>query len=179
MPRLLHDESGFTLTEVLVASVVTVILLAGLSNVFVSGLRASSTTNAMISSQTSVKLALQRLEFETRCASQAALLSGGAGVTLTLPSQCSHASGGITWCVTGGALVRYAGSTCTGTGQTFAWHVTSASPFSCVAPVGNYPRLQVALTANAGTNVGTAASGTDTIAMRNSTLTTSTSAACS
>ncbi len=180
MRRLLHDESGFTLVELILASVITLVLLAGLSNIFVSGLRASSTTNATLASQTSVHVAFDRLEFETRCASQATLVSGGTGVVLTLPSQCSHSSSGnLTWCVTGGALVRSVGSSCTGSGETFASDVTSAAPFSCLAPVGSYPRLQVDLAVNSGTTGATAVSATDTITLRNSALTTETSAACS
>jgi prepilin-type N-terminal cleavage/methylation domain-containing protein len=180
MRRLLHDESGFTLTEMLVASAVMLIVLAGLSNVFVSGLRASSTTNATLASQTSVHVAFDRLEYETRCASQATLLSGGTGVVLTLPTQCSHSnSTNLTWCVTGDTLVRETTSSCTGTGETFASDVTSPAPFSCLAPVGSYPRLQVDLDVNSGATKATAVSATDTIAMRNSALTTTTSAACS
>ncbi len=179
MPRLLRDESGFTLVELVVASVIMLVLVAGLSNVFVSGLHASATTNATLASQTSVKLAFNRLEFETRCASQATLVSGGPGVVLTLPSQCSDGSGNLAWCVTGGALVRYPASSCTGSGQTFASDVTSTTPFSCLAPVGSYPRLQVVLAVNSGRTAVSAVSATDTIAMRNSALTTSTSAACS
>lgn len=173
MERLLREESGFTLVELVIAMIVTVILMAGLSNVFVSGLRTSSTTNAMLASQTSVKVALERLELETRCAQSATLAAGGADVTLTFPSTYScpaNANGTITtitWCVTGGSLVRYAdSSSCSGSAETFASDVTSATPFSCVMG-GDHPLLEVALDVNAGTNAGTAASGTDSIAMRN------------
>jgi prepilin-type N-terminal cleavage/methylation domain-containing protein len=180
MRRLARDESGFTLVELLVVSVITVILMAGLSNVFVSGLRANSNAGAALASQTSLHIAFDRLDYEARCASQAKLVSGGAGVTLTLPSQCTHASGTITWCVSGGSLLRYAGSAaCSGTSQTFGSNVTAATPFSCLAPVGDYPRLQIALAANAGTTAGTSASATDTVALRNAPLTTANSAACS
>src|SRR5579862_1571204 len=145
MGRLLRDESGFTLVELILVAALTVVLMAGVSDVFVSGLRTSSTTNAMLASQASVQTTLTRLEFETRCASQP---------------------------------TRYSGSSCSGSGQTFATSVTSATPFSCVATVGDYPELQVALSANAGTNSGTAVSETDTIDMRNASVTTANSAAC-
>ncbi|HLX31149.1 MAG TPA: prepilin-type N-terminal cleavage/methylation domain-containing protein [Gaiellaceae bacterium] len=178
MGRLLRDESGFTLVELILVAALTVVLMAGVSDVFVSGLRTSSTTNAMLASQASVQTALTRLEFETRCASQATRAASGADVTLTLPGQCANAAGTVTWCVSGGTLTRYSGSSCSGSGQTFATSVTSATPFSCVATVGDYPELQVALSANAGTNSGTAVSETDTIDMRNASVTTANSAAC-
>ena len=167
MRRLLHDESGFTLVELVVASAIMLVLVAGLSNLFVSGLRASSNTNQTLSAQSSVMVALNRLEFEARCASSAALLSSGAGVTLTLPGQCSHASGTFTWCVSGGKLTRYSGSSCSGTGETFASSVTSANPFSCLPQLG-LPRLQIALTV--GTRSGATtneASQTDVVTLRN------------
>jgi Tfp pilus assembly protein PilW len=178
MRRPLRDQSGFTTVELVLVTFLTVVLMAGLSNVFVSGLRASSTANTMLASQTSIRTALDRLEFETRCASTATLISSGAGVALSIPTTCPHATGTVSWCVTSGALVRYAASSCTGSGQKLATSVTSTRPFSCLATVGDYPELQVALAVNAGTTSTTAVAQTDKIAMRNAALTTSTTAAC-
>lgn len=176
--RLAHDESGLSMVELVIAAFVTVILMAGLSNVFVSGLRASSTANTTLSSQTSIRTALDELEYEARCSSTATRLSSGGAVTLSIPTTCPHASGTITWCVTGGSLLRHVGSSCSGTGQSYASNVTSATPFSCVATVGDYPELVVGLAVNAGTTSATAVSVTDDIAMRNAALTTSTTRAC-
>ena len=177
---LARDESGFTLIEMVVVMTVLVLVMAGLSSLFVQGLHTSGTTSDVLASQTQIHLALDRLEFETRCSSQATRVASGAGVTLTLPSQCPHATGTITWCVNGGSLVRVSGSsTCTGTiaGQTLATNITSATPFTCVSTVGDYPELQVALIARTHTSNDTV-SATDTIAMRNTALVTSTSSAC-
>ena len=126
-------------------------------------------------SQSNLIVAVNRIEFEARCASNAALVSGGAGVTLTLPSYCVNAAGTYTWCVTSGSLVRLPGSSCTGSGLgwTFATNLTSATPFSCITG-GKYPRLQAALTSNAGTTAGSAATGTTIITLRNA----ATSGAC-
>jgi type II secretory pathway pseudopilin PulG len=178
MRRSLHDESGFTVVELVIVTTVTIVIMAGVSNAFVSGLRASSTTNSTLASQTSVHLALDRLEFESRCAQTATLLSGGAGVYLAIPSNCPHATGTVSWCVTSGSLVRYPTSDCSGTGQTFAHDVTSATPFSCIATLGDYPQLQVALTVNSGTTAATAVSATDQITLRNAQYTTSTVVDC-
>jgi Tfp pilus assembly protein PilW len=179
MRRLLREESGFSLVEMVIASFITLILLAGLSDLFVSGLRATSNANYRLTSQSGVRLAFDRLEYEARCASTATLLSSGAGVTLVLPSSCAHSTGTYTWCVSGGALTRSSGSSCLATGQIFVKSVTSATPFSCITPVSQYPRLQVALTVNATSTGGDSFSATDQIDMRNAALTTSTSAACS
>jgi Tfp pilus assembly protein PilW len=180
MHRFARDESGFTLAELVVVITILMIVMVGLSSLFLSGLKTSDTTNAMLASQTQIHLALDRLEYETRCASQATRVSSGAGVTLTLPSQCPHATGTITWCVRGGSLIRYAGSASdcsTVTGETFATSITSATPFSCISTVGHYPELQVALTAQTQSSKDTV-SATDDIDMRNTSLVTSTASAC-
>ena len=169
--RLLSDESGMTLIELLVASIVLVIVMAGVSNMFVSGLRASSDANARLASQESVGAAFDRLEYEVRCASSATLVGGGAGVALTLPSQCPHATGNVAWCVTGGSLERLAGATdcVTGTAETFVTSVTSATPFACLTASGDLPRLQVSLTVDTTQSAADATTAVDTIAMRNAT----------
>jgi prepilin-type N-terminal cleavage/methylation domain-containing protein len=180
MNRLARDESGFTLIELVVVMTVLVLVMAGVSSLFLSGLHTSSTTSDILASQTQIHLSLDRLEYETRCASQATRVQSGAGVTLTLPSQCPHATGTITWCVKSGSLVRYAGSAsdcATVTGQALATSITSATPFTCISTVGDYPELQVALTARTQSSNDTV-SATDKIAMRNTSLVTSTSSAC-
>jgi Tfp pilus assembly protein PilV len=179
MDRLKHDESGFSMVELVIVTFVTVILMAGLSNMFVSGLRASSTASTRLSGQSNLNVALSRLEYEARCSSSAALVSSGAGVTLTIPSNCPHATGTFTWCVTSGSLIRYTSSTCSGTSQTIASDVTTARPFSCVTSVGNYPRLQIALTVNSTSSVsGNAASASEQIVLRNAALSTTSVPGC-
>ncbi len=174
-----RDESGFTLIELVIVTFVTVVLMAGLSNMFVSGLRAGTTADARLSAQSNMNVALSHLEYVTRCASHASLVSGGTGVTLTLPSACSHQTGTTTWCVASGTLTAYSGSTCSGTGSILASNVTSTTPFSCIAPVGDYPRLQIALTVNATAVAGNGTSATEQVTLRNAALTTANSAACS
>jgi len=177
--RPLSDESGFTLPEIIIVMAVTFILMAGLATIFGIGLNTSKKSTAYITSQGGVQIALDRLDYEGRCASKAMLVSAGVGVTLTLPTTCSNATGTVTWCVTSGALIRYSGPTCSGSGQTLTTNVTSTAPFSCVAPVGNYPSLKAVLTVNTGTTAATAFTGTDTITLENAILTTSSSTGCS
>ena len=181
--RLLREESGFTLPELLIVCIITVILMGGLATIFGLGLNTTKTSNSILASQSGVVVALDRLDYEARCASQATLISSGAGVTLNYPFQCSghtpEAPGTVTWCVTSGSLVRYAGSACSGSGQTLTTNVTSATPFSCSVPLGNYPSVKVALTVNTGTTSATASSGSDTITLQNGILTTSNYKGCS
>jgi Tfp pilus assembly protein PilW len=178
MNRLAREESGFTMVELVIVMFVTVLLMAGLSNMFISGLRASTTAGSRLSAQSNVNVALSRLEYETRCASAAALISGGTGVTLTLPAQCTHATGTWTYCVTAGNLEEFSGSACSGTGTILASNVTSATPFSCLTTVGTYPRLQISLTVNPTTTAGNATSATEQVTMRNAALSTAGAPGC-
>lgn len=181
MRPLLREESGFTLVELIIATALTIVLVGALSNLFVSGLHAGSTASWQLTSQSGVRLAFDRLEYEARCAQTATRAASGADVTLYLPPSpaCAHASGTYTWCVSGGSLIRYTGSSCSGTSQTFVKNVTTPTPFTCVAPVNQYPRLQVALTVNGTSSSVNGFSATDQIDMRNAALTTSSSSACS
>jgi Tfp pilus assembly protein PilW len=180
MRRLLDEDSGFTLVELIITTALTLVVVGTLSNLFVSGLRAGSNAGWQLTSQSSVRLAFDRLEYEARCAQTATRAASGADVTLYLPPApaCAHAQGTYTWCVSGGALTRYTGSSCSGTGQTFIRNVTTPTPFSCVAPVNQYPRLQIALTVNGTSASANRFSATDQIDMHNAALTTSSASAC-
>ena len=166
--RLLRDESGFSLPELLIVCTITTILMVGLGTIFSIGLTTSKTSSSILAAQSGVVVTLDRLDYEGRCASNAALVSAGAGVTLTFPNQCTHAAGTVTWCVTSGSLIRYSGSACSGGGQTLATDVSSPTPFSCVT-TGALPVVKVTLTitANPGTTAAQTASGSDWIVLRN------------
>ena len=168
-----------TLVELTFVSVVLVIVMAGLSNMFVSGLRASSTGDAQLASQGAVRTAFDRLEYEARCSDSASILSSGAGVHLNLPAQCTNATGDVSWCVTGTSLVRAAAADCSGTTTTFVSDVTSATPFCLQTVTGALPQLFVTLTVNSSGEATDATSATDEITLRNASAAASTSAACS
>jgi prepilin-type N-terminal cleavage/methylation domain-containing protein len=178
MKRLLRDESGFTLVELTVAAAIMLVVVGALSNVFVSGLRAGTTSNARLTAQQNVHAALDKLEYEARCARSATVLSGGAGVHLDIPAWCAHASGDVSWCVDGTALVRAAATDCTGTTQGFVDNVSSATPFCLQTVTGARPELVVSLTVSPDGTAGDSSSATDEIAMRNADYATATSAAC-
>jgi prepilin-type N-terminal cleavage/methylation domain-containing protein len=144
--RRLSDERGMTIPELLIACVVLVILMGAVTDIIVSGNRASVKTTAEINAQQDLRVAFDRLEFEGRCAESATVLSGGTAVKFVLPAQCAHAAGTYTWCVALGVLRRYSGSSCTGTAQVFASGITSPTPFSLATATGTLPRLLVAVT---------------------------------
>ena len=168
-PRL-ADERGVSLVELVVAMFLLSLLVAALSNILISGLRVSSDTSARTGAQANIQTAVNRLEYELRCASGATVPTPGAAnssVTLTLPSQCVHGTGQYTWCVSSGSLLRYSGASCSGTPQTFATSVTTATPFTLTSASGQLPQLQIALSVNLNGGSSNSASVTDTITLRN------------
>jgi prepilin-type N-terminal cleavage/methylation domain-containing protein len=168
MKRRLSDERGFTLVELLIVMVLMGIIMVGVVDVFVSGTRAGADANARLGAQQNTRVALDRLEHEARCATSATLLSSGAGVKLTLPSQCSNATGTVSWCVTGGILKRYPGAACSGAGAViFVRNITSATPFSLVTGSGDLPRLAITITSDETRSAADAATLTDSITLRN------------
>jgi len=167
MSRRLRAEHGYTLVELLIVIAILGFVMAGVANVLVSGSRAQSYTSSRVAAQGQARIALDRLEFEARCASNATILNSGAGVALTMPTQCPHATGNITWCVSGGVLTRYSGSTsCSGTSYPYINSITTPTPFSLVWGTSNLPRLSIALTVNSGGR-SDAFSLNDSIALRN------------
>ena len=168
MRQRLAAADGYTLIELLVVMAILGVILAGVANMLVSGQRAEKDTSARVTAQGSARIAVDRLEYEARCASYASILNSGAGIALTMPAQCPHATGNIAWCVSSGVLTRYAGSsTCSGSGISYIDSITSPTPFALVwDAAGTLPRLQVALTINSGGS-SDAFRLNDSIALRN------------
>jgi len=169
MTKRLAAADGYTLIELLIVMVILGFILAGIGGVLVSGQRAQSDTSARVAAQGSARMAVDRLEFEARCASYAGILNSGAGVALTMPAECPHATGNITWCVSAGVLTRYAGSTtCSGAGIAYIDSITSPTPFSLVwDTAGTLPRLRTALTVNTTGRSSDTFRLNDEIALRN------------
>ena len=174
----LRAERGMTLVELIIVMAVLAIILGAVSTAFSSGTRAGADVDARISAQTNLGVAVGRLEYEARCAATVGILSSGAGISMSLPSLCLHATGNVSWCVVSGVLTRYAASSCTGTGQAFVTNITSPTPFACVSTVGSLPQVQVALTTNITGRASDAASVTERITMRNAHAVTSGASDC-
>jgi prepilin-type N-terminal cleavage/methylation domain-containing protein len=171
--RLRREQHGFTLVELLMTMIILGFVMAGLSNILTSGSRAESDATARMTGQQNVRDSTDRLDFEARCASTASLISSGAGVALTMPATCSHATGTVSWCVVSGALVRFTSAGCpTSGGQVFIRSVTTPTPFSIVngtAGSGQLPQLAIRLTVNTTGRASDAFTLTDSIALRNGT----------
>jgi len=64
MKRLVSDERGVTLIEMLVAMVLAGIVMTGVVNIFISGTRAGADANTRLDAQQGVRMALDRLEYD-------------------------------------------------------------------------------------------------------------------
>jgi prepilin-type N-terminal cleavage/methylation domain-containing protein len=115
--RRLTGEGGFTLIELLVTLVILSIVLAGITGLFSSGLRAETEVAFRAQSQSQARNALSYLRQETHCAKGASLpaASGSPPVqtlTLNLPTGCFRPSGETAgtdsrWCTVYVSAFRY------------------------------------------------------------------------
>ena len=166
--RLRREEVGITLIEMLIVMLLMGILMVGLVNVFVSGTHAQYDLSTRLNAQEDARTALSRLEYEGRCASSATILSAGTGVSFSLPAQCVHGTGTVTWCVTSGALTRYTATSCTGAAMVFVRDISSATPFTLQTTSGYLPRLAINLVATPAGLTVDRFTASDTITLRNS-----------
>jgi prepilin-type N-terminal cleavage/methylation domain-containing protein len=181
-------ERGFTLVELLVTMIIMTIVLAGVTALFSSGLRAETDVAFRARSQSEARNALSYLRQEVHCASavnptDASAADGHAvsSVTLTLPAGCfrpaSETAGTpSTWCTVMVSSYRYqlyrkSGSTCDNTGKLFADYLTNATPFGAYAQTTSalgYLNVMFVVDTNSQSLSPNAYKLTDDIVLRNS-----------
>jgi prepilin-type N-terminal cleavage/methylation domain-containing protein len=136
----LTESDGFTLSEMIVVMAILGIVLAALTQLFVSASKAQVDMNNRFQAQQNGRIALDRLRQEIHCASGVVGTPTASSVTITLKSYCptngTGADGSFTWCTVGAsapyALWRYPGAACSGTGRKWADNLTTAAAFSPV-----------------------------------------------
>jgi prepilin-type N-terminal cleavage/methylation domain-containing protein len=104
--RLLRQESGYTLFELIVVMVILGVVLLGMTTSFAAGLSAESGTIKRVVAQENARLALNRMRVDIHCASAAPAPQENplGGFTLTLtesPGVCpsvTTSSSGVQWC---------------------------------------------------------------------------------
>ncbi len=127
------------------------VVLAALTQLFVSASKAQADMSNRFEAQQNARLALDGLRREIHCASAVPGTPTTSSLTITLPSYCptngTPADRSITWCTVGAAapyaLWRYESTSCSGTGRKWADNLVTGAVFSPVytAPVaGREPR---------------------------------------
>jgi prepilin-type N-terminal cleavage/methylation domain-containing protein len=124
--RLLQEQRGYTLVELITVMAILSIVMGGLTTVFARATNAEADMQNRYRAQQSVRLALDKLRREVHCASTATPVSTAtSAITLSVPGYCKTIGGStstptsITWCTRNVSTNRYAlyrvvGSTCTG-----------------------------------------------------------------
>jgi len=136
----LSESSGFTLTEMIVVLAILGIVLAALTQLFVSGVKAEADMSNRFRAQQNARLALDGLRREFHCASAVGGTPTTSSLTISLPSYCPTNSTGadtsVTWCTVGAgapyALWRYQGTSCSGSGRRWADNLVTGAVFSPV-----------------------------------------------
>ena len=136
--RAAEAQDGFTLVELLVVIAIIGVVLAGITQLFMSAMKSQNDQTNRTQAQQDARLGLDKLRREIRCASGLTTPSGypASAITITLGSYCPTAGGAaatVTWCTkdkngasppVAGAqpytLWRYTGSACSGTGTKWA-----------------------------------------------------------
>ncbi|HYK07151.1 MAG TPA: type II secretion system protein [Gaiellaceae bacterium] len=138
--RLLREQRGYSLMELLVAISILGAVMTSVSILLVSATTSEVDMNRRFQAQTEARLGLDLMRREVHCAMSVSPVGASASVTLTIPATCPTSGGNtaITWCtVANGSnrwgLWRYPGSTCTGTGKRYADYLTASSIFTYTA----------------------------------------------
>ena len=154
--RLVGNESGYTVFELLTVLAIFGTVTAALTQLFVSATTAEISSNRRFQAQQQARLALDKLRRDAHCASSASIGGGGISVTLNLPAQCKGTPQ-QTWCTVPVAgvtqrfgLYRKAGATCDATGSTrHADYLTQAVVFAYFVPTADVlGKLSVTLPVN-------------------------------
>jgi prepilin-type N-terminal cleavage/methylation domain-containing protein len=104
--RLARAERGYSLVELLTVMVILGIVMAGLTDIFVSGMKSEVDMNNRFQAQLNTRLALDKVRRDTHCATDVTPYAVDK-VTLKLPSACG---GDKTYCTAavGSSGTRYA-----------------------------------------------------------------------
>ena len=73
--RRLAAEDGVTLIELIIVCALLGVVMVGIVNMLISGSRAQRDTSGRVDAQQGARLAIDRLEYEARCASSVTRLS--------------------------------------------------------------------------------------------------------
>lgn len=166
--RLIRDEAGYSLIEMLVVLVILGIVLGGLTTIFVSGTHAEMDMNLRFQAQQNGRLALSRLRSDLHlggCVNDSTPTAGSPLGSLNVypsPATAGACTGSAneTWCTAAStaltgrwALYREAGGTCDSTnGVLVADYLTTSTPFTTQQPSLSGQRTRVAVSIPVSTN---------------------------
>jgi Tfp pilus assembly protein PilW len=144
--RAALGQGGYALTELLTVLAILLIVLGGLTVLFVSATKSEVDLRERFEAQQEARLALDALRREVHCASGMTQPNSpsSAAVTITLPTGCPSGSGTVTWCTVSAGTNRYklyrkVGSTCDSSGKQFADYLAPDATSSDPTPLCGSP----------------------------------------
>jgi prepilin-type N-terminal cleavage/methylation domain-containing protein len=166
--RRLTSERGYTLSELMVVLVILGVVLAALTQLFVSASTAQVDMTRRFEAQQQMRLALDKLRREIHCANKVVAAPPTSSIVISLGAYCPTNGTGapveVTWCTKDkngtvppnpnpavGApysLWRHIGNACTGAGRKEADYLKNHDvfqPTGTPTPPGNLPTLRVKL----------------------------------
>jgi prepilin-type N-terminal cleavage/methylation domain-containing protein len=175
--RLLREERGYNLIEMLTVMIIMGVVMAGLTQVFTSAAKADNDMSRRFQAQLDTRVALDKLRRDVHCATDVTPFATNA-VTIKLPTGCG---GDVSYCtaamtgVTGRwSLYRQSGMTCSSAGGIkVASYLTTANVFTAFTlhTVDTLSSLSVNLPIRVSSGTVGSYELQDTIYMRNSTRT--------
>jgi prepilin-type N-terminal cleavage/methylation domain-containing protein len=128
--KLLAQESGYSLVELITVMAMMAVVLSGVTDLFVTGSNAELDMNRRYQAQQGARVALDRMRRDIHCSS--AVVGPASSTTLVLTDPCSS-TGTISWCtvaVSGTSwytLYRSTSSTCDATKTDYADNLVDPS----------------------------------------------------
>jgi len=136
-------EGGYSMVEMIIVMVILSVVLGAIVSLFTAGINADADQSRRFQAQQDVRLALDKLrrELHSGCtvSNPATYNTRESSVTVYFASDgCTSGANTVTWCTTGSAsryaLNRVVATSCTGTMQKFADHLTGGNIFAYLPP---------------------------------------------
>ena len=162
LARLLSDESGYNLIELLTAMAILGVVMTSLTTVLVSATNADVRMNQNFQAQTQARTALDRFRREGHAACRADPAGPTTSITLTfITSGSCPASGGrqVSWCTVANGASRYGlfratGATCDANAAKIADYLIVASAFNYQTTSQQRPKIAINFPVNPYPNSG-------------------------
>jgi prepilin-type N-terminal cleavage/methylation domain-containing protein len=147
--RLLANERGYTMIELLQVTVILGVILAAITTLFVRASIAEVDMNRRFQAQQEARLAVDKMRREIHCASLVSPTGASSSITVTLPSGCPTAGGSATTVVYDTQLVSTGRYRLRRAGVRVADYITASSVFSYTAQsTSGLGKLNVTLPVN-------------------------------
>jgi prepilin-type N-terminal cleavage/methylation domain-containing protein len=101
----LSENRGYTLSEMIVVLAILGIVIAALTQLFVSASRAQADMSKRVEAQQNARVALDKLRREIHCANAIGGTVPGSSITITLGTYCQTSGAGNVWSATTGYAV--------------------------------------------------------------------------